>query len=181
MLAANEAGGLLRPPTVPRLAGLSEAQIAAAAQAAKGRQSTGYVVPLQNTTQQPALASLNVRATRASAFSRTPGIAPNDGDANDTRATIARLAQLRAQRAELLGFPNHAAWKLEDQMAKTPQAALEFMEALVPLATAKAASEAKEIQAVIDSQSGGFARALGLELLQRAGAQSRNTISTMRR
>ncbi len=48
------------------------------------------------------------------------------GDANDTRATIARLAQLRAQKAKLLGFPNYAAWKLTNQMAKTPEAALKF-------------------------------------------------------
>ena len=54
------------------------------------------------------------------------------GDANDTRDTIARLAQLRAQKAKLLGYPNFAAWKLEDQMAKTPEAALKFMDELVP-------------------------------------------------
>ena len=54
------------------------------------------------------------------------------------RATsIARLAQLRAQKAKLLGYPTYAAWKLEDQMAKTPEAALKFMDALVPGATAK--------------------------------------------
>jgi peptidyl-dipeptidase Dcp len=67
------------------------------------------------------------------------------------------LAQLRAQRAKLLGYSSHAAWKLEDQMAKTPQAALEFMDALVPIATGKAQSDAREIQKVIDAQQGGFA------------------------
>ena len=60
------------------------------------------------------------------------------------------------RKAKLLGFPNFAAWKLEDQMAKTPDAALKFMNALVPAATARAASEAQDIQAVIDSQNGGF-------------------------
>ncbi|MGB6431210.1 MAG: M3 family metallopeptidase, partial [Candidatus Acidiferrales bacterium] len=78
------------------------------------------------------------------------------GDANDTRSTIARLAQLRAQKAQLLGFPNFAAWDLQDQMAKTPDAVLKFMDALVPASTANAASEAKEIQALIDTQGGGF-------------------------
>ena len=138
------------------LAGLSDAQLSAAAQAAESRHAEGYLIPLQNTTQQPALASLSVRATRDAIFwnswNRT-----ERRDANDTRATLARLAQLRAQRAKLLGFPNHAAWKLEDQMAKTPQAALEFMDALVPVATAKALSEAHDIQAVIDAEHGGFA------------------------
>jgi peptidyl-dipeptidase Dcp len=143
-------------PDRAALAGLSDAQLAAAAQAAQGRKAEGYLIPLQNTTQQPALASLSVRATRAAIFQNSWGRAER-GDANDTRAIIARLAQLRAQRAKLLGYPSHAAWKLEDQMAKTPQAALEFMDALVPVATAKAAREAADIQAVIDTQKGGFA------------------------
>jgi peptidyl-dipeptidase Dcp len=137
------------------LAGLGDAQLAAAAQTAKNRETQGYLIPLQNTTQQPALASLSVRATREAIFHNSWGRTER-GDANDTRAIIARLAQLRAQRAKLLGYPSHAAWKLEDQMAKTPQAALEFMDALVPVATAKAAREAADIQAVIDAQKGGF-------------------------
>jgi len=137
------------------LAGLSDAEIAAASQAAKSRNQAGYVVPLQNTTQQPSLASLTDRATRQSIFEDSWTRAERGG-ANDTRATIARLAQLRAEKAKLLGFPNYAAWKLENQMAKTPDAALKFMNDLVPPATANAESEAKEIQAVIDSQKAGF-------------------------
>lgn len=137
------------------LAGLSDAQIAAAAQAAQGRKQAGYVLPLQNTTQQPNLASLSVRATREAIFENSWNRTEHS-DANDTRETISRLAQLRAQRAQLLGYPNHAAWKLGDQMAKTPEAALKFMDALAPGATAKAAREGKDIQDVIDAQKGGF-------------------------
>ncbi len=155
LLAANK-NAAYATGTPASLAGLSEAQIAAAAQLAQARGTAGYVLPLQNTTQQPALATLSVRATREAIFANSWSRSEH-GDANDTRATIARLAQLRAQRAQLLGYPSHAAWKLEDQMAKTPQAALDFMNALVPLATAKAASEAKDIQAAIASQGGGFA------------------------
>ena len=135
------------------LAGLSEAQIAAAALSAKDRKLEGYVLPLQNTTQQPDLDSLSRRSTRQTLFENSWNRAERGG-ANDTRDTVARLAQLRSQKAKLLGFPNYAAWKLEDQMAKTPDAALKFMDALVPGATARAAGEAKDIQAVIDSQSG---------------------------
>ena len=138
------------------LAGLSDAQIAAAAHAAESRKQEGYVLPLQNTTQQPDLGSVSVRATREALFEKSWNRAER-GDANDTRDDIAHLAQLRARRAQLLGYPNHAAWKLGDQMAKTPEAALKFMDALVPGATAKAASEAKDIQDVIDAQKGGFA------------------------
>jgi peptidyl-dipeptidase Dcp len=137
------------------LAGLSEEQMAAAAQAAQARKQQGRLIPLQNTTQQPDLASLTNRATRQTIFENSWNRAER-GDANDTRSAIARLAQLRAQKGALLGYPNYAAWNLTDQMAKTPEAALHFVDALAPAAAAKAASEAKEIQALIDSQHGGF-------------------------
>jgi peptidyl-dipeptidase Dcp len=137
------------------LAGLSDAQIAAAAQAAQSRKQEGYVLPLQNTTQQPPLHSLSIRATRETIFEKSWNRAER-GDANDTREIISRLAQLRAWRAQLLGYPNYASWRLKDQMAKTPETALKFMDALVPAATAKAANEGKDIQDVIDAQKGGF-------------------------
>ncbi|OJV42201.1 MAG: dipeptidyl carboxypeptidase II [Acidobacteriales bacterium 59-55] len=137
------------------LAGFNDSQIAAAAEAAKERKKEGWVLPLQNTTQQPDLVSLSNRKTREALFEKSWNRAER-GDANDTRATIARLAQVRAEKAKLLGYPNFAAWTLENQMAKTPAAALKFMDALVPAATAKAATEAKDIQDVIDAQKGGF-------------------------
>jgi peptidyl-dipeptidase Dcp len=137
------------------LAGLTDAQMAAAAQGAKDRKVEGYVIPLQNTTQQPSLRVLKDRTTRQTLFGDSWNRAEH-GDANDTRDTIARLAQLRVEKAKRLGFPNFAAWTLEDQMAKTPEAALKFMDALVPASTAKAAGEAKDIQDVIDAQQGGF-------------------------
>jgi peptidyl-dipeptidase Dcp len=137
------------------LAGLSATQVAAAAQAATDRKVDGWVLSLQNTTQQPSLQSLSNRATRQALFEDSWNRAERGGT-NDTRDIIARLAQLRAQKAKLLGYPNHAAWKLADQMARTPEAALKFMDALVPAATAKAQGEAKDIQALIDAQHGGF-------------------------
>ena len=155
LLDATRAGAYVTADKTA-LAGLSDAQLAAAAQAANNRSAKGYLVPLQNTTQQPVLASLSNRATRETIFSDSWNRTEHS-DANDTRQIIARLAQLRAQRARLLGFPSHAAWKLEDQMAKTPEAALQFMDALVPVATAKAAGEGKAIQDVIDAQHGSFA------------------------
>ena len=137
------------------LAGLTDAQIAAAAQAAEERKKDGWVLPLQNTTQQPDLISLSDRATRKALFEDSWNRAERGG-ADDTRATISRIAQVRAEKAALLGYPNYAAWTLVDQMAKTPEAALKFMDALVPATTAKAAIEAKDIQSVIDEQKGGF-------------------------
>jgi peptidyl-dipeptidase Dcp len=158
LLAATKDGGYATTDK-SALAGLSDAQIAAAAQAAQSRKQEGYVLPLQNTTQQPDLASLKLRATRRALFENSWNRAER-GDANDTRDLISRIAQVRAKRAKLLGYPNHAAWKLGDQMAKTPEAAVKFMDALVPGTTAKAAMESKDIQHVIDAQQdaqkGGF-------------------------
>jgi peptidyl-dipeptidase Dcp len=154
LLAAAKAGAYVTQDKAA-LAGLTDAQIAGAAEVAKDRKLEGYVIPLQNTTQQPDLAELTRRATRQEIFENSLNRAERN-DANDTRSTIVRLAQIRAQKAKILGYPTYAAWVLEDQMAKTPAAAIEFMDALVPGATSRAAREAGDIQALIDSQNGGF-------------------------
>jgi len=153
LLAATKSGAFTTTDKAA-LAGLTDGELRAAALAAEARKVSGYTLPLQNTTQQPALQSLSVRATRQSLFEDSWDRA--EGGDDDTRDTIAQIAKLRAEKAKLLGFQNFAAWKTEDQMAKTPQAALRFMDALVPAATAKAQGEAKDIQAMIDAQKGGF-------------------------
>lgn len=110
---------------------------------------------LQNTTQQPKLQGMDNRADRQRLFEASWNRAEKN-DANDTRKGIARIAQIRATQANLLGFKNYASWKLQDQMAKSPEAVTEFFSKLVPAATAKAKAEAKDIQAMIDQQKGGF-------------------------
>ena len=132
-----------------RLAGLSETQLAAAAQAAELKKQEGWVLPLQNTTQQPYFADLSDRTTREALFEHSWDRAQRGGP-NHTRATITRLAQLRSEKARLLGYPNYAAWKLEDQMAKTPETAMRFMDYLVAPATANAAAEADDIRRLIE-------------------------------
>ena len=154
LLAAGAAGAYSTQDR-SALAGLSEGQIAAAAEEAKAHKQQGWMLPLQNTTQQPDLTFLSDRTMRKAIYENSWNRAER-GDANDTRSTLARLAQLRAQKAALLGYPNYAAWDLTDQMAKTPEAAIHFLDALVPATTAKAANEAKDIQSLIDSQGGGF-------------------------
>ena len=150
LLAATQAGAY--DATEPsKLAGLSEAQLGAAAEAAKQRKQEGWVLALQNTTQQPYLADLKDRATREALFEHSWNRAERGG-ANDTRATVIRLAELRANKAKLLGFPNFAAWKLEDQMAKTPEAAIRFMDDLVAPATANAAGEAEDIRHLMNGE-----------------------------
>jgi peptidyl-dipeptidase Dcp len=134
-----------------KLAGLSDAGLAAAQAAAHERGLEGkYLLSLHNTTQQPELRDLRDRATRQALFAASWNRAER-GDANDTRQSIERLAQLRAQQARLLGFPSYAAWKLENQMAKTPQAVDAFLDQLAPAAVARARREAADIQTQIDA------------------------------
>jgi peptidyl-dipeptidase Dcp len=155
LLAATKAGALVLDSTA-QLAGLSPEEIAAAAQAADGRGLNGkWVIPLQNTTQQPAQASLSSRAVREQLFNASIMRAEH-GDSNDTRGTISRIAQIRADRAKLLGYQDYAAYVLENQMAKTPAAALKLLTDLVPPATAKARGEAADMQKLIDKEKGGF-------------------------
>ncbi|HBM2773627.1 TPA: peptidyl-dipeptidase Dcp [Enterobacter hormaechei subsp. xiangfangensis] len=155
LLAANKAGGLV-VDDVRQLDGLSAEEMAAAAHAAaeKGLKER-WLIPLLNTTQQPALAALALRETRKKLFSagweRT-----QKGDENDTRELIRRLTALRARQAQLLGFDNYASWSIADQMAKPPEAALEFMRGIVPAARGRAALEQADIQKVIDDEQGGF-------------------------
>ena len=155
LIAATRNGALVVDDQ-SKLAGLSDGEMAAAADAAKGRNMAGkWVLPLQNTTQQPALSSLTDRATREALFDHGWTRAEK-GDADDTRAIVEELAQLRAQKADLFGYPNFAAYTLYDQMAETPDAAIRFMQALVPATAAEEKREAAAIQQLIDSQGGGF-------------------------
>jgi peptidyl-dipeptidase Dcp len=155
LLAAAKAGALVVSDKA-ELAGLPQGDLDAAAQAAKARSLQGkWLIPLQNTTQQPALSSMTDRATREKLFEDS-WLRAERGDANDTRATISELAALRAQKAELLGYSSYAAWRLVDQMAKTPAAVEQFLAKLVPPAIANARREAARIQQLIDQQHGGF-------------------------
>ena len=138
------------------LAGLSDADIAAAAELAKEKKLDGkYVLALQNTTQQPALESLKNRALREKLYNASVNRGRHGGE-NDTREIVRRLAQLRAQRAKLLGYSNYATYGLDDQMAKTPENAMKLLTDMVPGATAKARAEVAKMQQLIDKQGGGF-------------------------
>lgn len=134
------------------LAGLSPSAMQAAANAGEGDK---YRIALQNTTQQPELAVLTNRNTRQQLFEKSWTRAEQGGE-NDTRDLIVRLASIRSQQADLMGYETFADWKLQDQMAGSSQAVQEFLGQLVPAATAKARDEAAVLQAEIDSQNGGF-------------------------
>ncbi|HHV7442814.1 TPA: peptidyl-dipeptidase Dcp, partial [Enterobacter ludwigii] len=155
LLAATKAGGLV-VDYAHQLDGLSPDEIATAAHAAaeKGLNDR-WLIPLLNTTQQPALSALRDRQTRENLFN-AGWTRTQKGDENDTRALILRLTALRARQAKLLGFEDYASWSIADQMAKTPAAALAFMRGIVPAARTRAMLEQADIQKVIDDEQGGF-------------------------
>jgi peptidyl-dipeptidase Dcp len=137
------------------LAGLSDAQIAAAAITPRNAGSTGNGFFRSSTPRSSPCSSPSATGHARKVVQGWMDAAER-GDANDTRAIISRLAELRATRVKLLGQPNFAAWRLQDQMAKVPEHVLTFLSALVPAATTKAKGEAADIQALIDLQKGGF-------------------------
>ena len=155
LLAGTKAGALV-VDNVSDLAGLSADEITTAAQAAKERGLTGkWVLPLRNTTQQPALAELTNRAVRKRLFENST-MRTSRADTNDTRETIRRMAELRASKAQLLGYPTWAAYVLETQGAKNPENAIKLLTDLVAPATARAREEIADMQKLIDSQGGAF-------------------------
>jgi peptidyl-dipeptidase Dcp len=134
------------------LDGLTEAQIATAAEAAKARGLEGkWVLTLLNTTNQPALSQLKNRAVRERLFKASIG--RGWGGEFDTTKLIADIVKLRAERAKLLGYPNHAAYVLEDETALTPEAVNGILHQLAPAAIANARREAAELQQLIDEQA----------------------------
>lgn len=140
---------------VRELYGLSAPEIEAAKNKAKELGMDGYVIGLLNTTQQPVLQYISDRATREKIF-KASWTRAEKGDSADTRELIEHMAKLRMQKAQLMGKRSFAEWRLQDQMAKTPTAAMDLLRQLAKPAVDKAAKEAKEIQAIIDQQKGGF-------------------------
>jgi peptidyl-dipeptidase Dcp len=142
--------------TRAELDGMSDAEIAAAALEAKKRGLDGkYVLVIANTTGQAALAQLTNRSVRERlmAASMARGIR---GGEFDSRELVLRLAKLRAERAALLGYANFAAYSLEEETAKTPEAVNKLLGELAKPAVNNAKKEAAEIQKLIDAEKGGF-------------------------
>ncbi len=142
--------------TREELAGLPEKAIAAAAAEAKKRGLEGkFVFPVVNTTQQPLMSTLSNRGTREKLLTLSMARGSRGGEF-DNRDVVLKLAKLRAERAELLGFESHAAYSLEDQTAKTTGAVNKLLSDLTVPAVRNAGKEAAEIQQVIDAENGGF-------------------------
>ena len=141
--------------TKAELDGLSDAQITAAANAAKAAGHEGkYLLSITNTTRQPVLSQLSNRELRKKVWQASAN--RNQSGETDNRPIVARLAQLRAERAKLLGYDNWASYGLESQMAKTPQAVYDMLGSMVPAVIANTNKEAAAIQEMIKQKGGDF-------------------------
>ena len=138
------------------MAGLTDNEIAAAAKAAKDEHQDGkFAIRLQNTTGQPALGSLQDRALRQRIMEAS--LARNSkGGSFDNKSAVLRITGLRAERAQLLGYPNHAAYQLEDQTAGNVSTVNKLLADLAPPAVTNARKEAADMQTVVDQEKGGF-------------------------
>ena len=138
------------------LKGLPDNEIKAAAVAAKEEKKEGkFVLPLQNTTQQPALTNLKNRSLRERIM-KTSLARNGHGGEWDNQDMVLRTVKLRAERAQLLGYPNHAAYQLEDQTAHDVATVNKLLSELAPPAVANAKKEAADMQQLIDKDKGDF-------------------------
>lgn len=137
---------------VKDLDGMSDSDIAAAAEAARNKGNAGkFLVAIVNTTRQPSLASVKNRAVRETIWkaSANRGIGENGGI--DNRPLVLKIAKLRAKKAALLGFSNYAEYAIADQMAKTPERVKQLLTDLIPKVLDKVRSEFNEIKVLMQS------------------------------
>ena len=142
--------------TKEELAGLSEAQLSAAVAAAKAAGHEGkYLVKLQNTTGQPPLTDLTNHATREKIMAASLARGSRGGEF-DTRGIVSNLARKRAERANLLGYPTHAAYQLDEQTVGSVDTLNKLLAQLAPAAVANARREAADMEAIIAQEKGNF-------------------------
>ena len=138
------------------LAGLSDSQMATVTNAAKAEHKDGkFVIQMQNTTGQPLLGSLQNRALRQRIMDTS--LARNShGGEFDTQKIVLRTAQLRAEKAKMLGYDNWAAYQLDDQTAHNTATVNKILGDLAPPAVNNAKAEAAEQQKIVEEENGGF-------------------------
>ena len=138
------------------LEGLSESAIESASNEAKSRGMEGkYVIALKNTSGQPSLSSLKNRELRERIHTTSLSRGSRGGEF-DNREILTNVLRLRAEKAKLLGYENHAAYTLEVQTAQTPQAVNERLGSLAPKSLANAKREASDLQEMINASGESF-------------------------
>ncbi len=129
------------------LAGLSDADIAQCQKDAESRGGKApYAIVIVNTTQQPLLASLDNRDLRKKVFEASIHRADGTNPKYNTFPIVSEIAKLRAEQAEIMGYPNYAAYSLEKTMAKTPENVYAFLKSLIKEYSPKADAETKAIE-----------------------------------
>ena len=134
------------------LAGLPESYVAAIQAAAKAKGQTGWAVVNTRSAVQPFLENSTRRDLREKVW-RAFTMRGDNQNANDTNATIAEILKLRQQRAEILGFPTHAHYRMADTMAKDPNKAMDLMMKVWPAAAARVKEEVADMQAIANADS----------------------------
>ena len=151
-LLADESDYVLYLTGEDELAGLPADVKAAAAAAAEARDHKGqWAILNTRSSMDPFLTYSDRRDLREKVW-RTYYSRGDNGDAHDNNAIIQKILKLRAERAKLLGYPTHAHWRLENTMAKTPEAAMELMTRVWPSAIARVQEEVAEMQAIADKE-----------------------------
>jgi peptidyl-dipeptidase Dcp len=134
------------------LAGLPESYVAAIQAAAKAKGQTGWAVVNTRSAVQPFLENSTRRDLREKVW-RAFTMRGDNQNANDTNATIAEILKLRQQRAEILGFPTHAHYRMADTMAKDPNKAMDLMMKVWPAAAARVKEEVADMQAIANADN----------------------------
>ncbi|GAA0870179.1 M3 family metallopeptidase [Brevundimonas basaltis] len=134
-------------PNEAGVAGLPASNKAAAAAAARSRDLTGYAIVNTRSSVDPFLSFADNRGLRETVWRKFVNRGDN-GDGNDTNALIAEIVKLRAERARLLGFANHAEWRMQDTMARTPAAAMDLMNRVWAPAKARVTEEVADMRAI---------------------------------
>ncbi|WP_294060533.1 M3 family metallopeptidase [Sphingomonas sp.] len=138
------------------LAGLSDSFKASLAEEAGARGQAGkWAIKNTRSSVQPFLMYSTNRALREKVYKAFVNRGDN-GDANDTNEVIARILKLRHERAKLLGFKNHAWYRMDDTMAETPDNAMKLMMAVWPAAVARVREEVADMQALADQEKAGI-------------------------
>lgn len=153
VLADEETYILLNDPA--DVAGLPESFVASLKAAAEAKGKTGWAIANTRSAIQPFLENSPRRDLREKIW-RAFTMRGDNGDANDTNATIAEILKLRQQRAELLGFKTHAHYRMANTMAKEPEKAMDLMMKVWPAAVARVKEEVADMQAIADKENAGI-------------------------
>ena len=155
-LLADESERFLVLQSEADLAGLPESLRAGFAADAERRGQKGkWIVANTRSSVEPFLTYSTRRELREKVW-RTFVNRGDNGDARDNNALIGEILQLRAERAGLLGYATHAHWRLEDSMARTPERAMELMEAVWKPAVLRVREEVADMQKLADTESAGI-------------------------